>query len=446
MIRHGRLAAVSLVALAACAPPPAATPEVAAGADSVAAMDAIARDYVHLVLELGTHDDGYVDAYYGPDEWRAEAEATPRPVAEIGRVAGELSLRAAALPLPAGDDAELWRLRRTFLAKQLAAVAARTALLGGARMSFDEESRALYDAVAPHHDATDFTATLAEIDRLVPGAGPLAERLAAWQRDFVVPPDRLGAVFDAAIAACRERTRRHVELPADEGFRVEFVTDRPWSAYNWYQGHHQSLIQVNTELPVHIDRAIDLACHEGYPGHHVYNALLESRLVEGRGWVELTVYPLYSPQSLIAEGTANFGIHVAFPGDERLAFERTTLFPLAGLDPDRAAEYARVQELRAGLDDAGNEAARRYLEGDIDRDAAIGWLERYALMTRERAAQRVRFFDTYRAYVINYTLGQDLVRRWVESRGGTAEDPERRWEVFTELLTTPRVASELTAG
>ena len=36
---------------------------------------------------------------------------------------------------------------------------------------------------------------------------------------------------------------------------------------------------MNTDLPIYIDRAIDLACHEGYPGHHVYNVLLEKNLV-----------------------------------------------------------------------------------------------------------------------------------------------------------------------
>ena len=51
--------------------------------------------------------------------------------------------------------------------------------------------------------------------------------------------------------------------------------------YNWYKGNLRSVIQVNTDLPLAVDRAIDLACHEGYPGHHVYNALLEQRLVKG---------------------------------------------------------------------------------------------------------------------------------------------------------------------
>jgi hypothetical protein len=234
-----------------------------------------------------------------------------------------------------------------------------------------------------------------------------------------------------------------VQLPSDERFTVEYVTNKSWSGYNWYQGGFRSLIQVNTDLPIYIDRAVDLACHEGYPGHHVYNALLEKHLVKDRGWVEFTLYPLFSPQSLIAEGTANFGIEVAFPGKERVAFEQSKLFPLAGLDPSKAAQYYEVQALVDELSYAGNEAARRYLDGKIDAAAAVAWLEKYALMPHDRAAQRVRFFDQYRSYVINYNYGKDLVRKFIESRGGTASNPERRWQEFESLLSSPRLPSEL---
>ena len=203
------------------------------------------------------------------------------------------------------------------------------------------------------------------------------------------------------------------------------------------------MIQVNTDLPIYIDRAIDLACHEGYPGHHVYNALLEKHLVRDRGWVEFSIYPLFSPQSLIAEGTANFGIEVAFPGKDRVEFERATLFPAAGLDPTRASEYYEVQALVDQLSYAGNEAARRYLNKQIDASQAATWLERYALMQHERAVQRVRFFDQYRSYVINYNLGKDMVRRFIESRGGTAAAPGKRWAEFEGLLSSPRLPSGL---
>jgi len=282
-----------------------------------------------------------------------------------------------------------------------------------------------------------------EIERALPGDGPLVDRYEVFRQKFIIPADRLARVFDRAIAECRARTLPHVQLPANESFTVEYVRNKPWSGYNWYQGNYRSLIQVNTDLPIYIDRAIDLACHEGYPGHHVYNALLEKHLVRDRGWVEFTVYPLFSPQSLIAEGTANYGIEVAFPGDERPAFERDVLFPEAGLDASRATAYAQVRAAVDRLLYAGNEAARKYLNGEIDRAAAAAWLVRYALSTPEQAEQRTRFFDTYRSYVINYNLGKDLVQRFVESRGGLASQPATRWAEFAHLLASPRLPSDL---
>jgi hypothetical protein len=257
----------------------------------------------------------------------------------------------------------------------------------------------------------------------------------------VIPKERLAAVFAAAIEGCRARTLEHIELPAGESFTLEYVTDKSWSGYNWYQGNFRSLIQINTDLPIYIDRAIDLACHEGYPGHHVYNVLLEQHLVRERGWREHTVYPLFSPQSLIAEGTANYGIDVAFPDDERRRFERDVLFPAAGLDAGRVDEYYEILALVEQLSYAGNEAARRYRDGVIDAAAAAQWFETYALYSAERAAQRVRFVDQYGAYVINYNLGKDLVASYVERRAG--DDSQLRWREFAKLISSPRLPSAL---
>src|SRR5688500_4589382 len=296
-------------------------------------MNTIAQSYVKLVLAVGQHDADYVDAYYGPPDWRKEAEAARAPLNSLLDRAQQLAAQAAGVPAPTDD---LERLRHAFLRRQLEAVAARLRMLQGERLSFDAESRALYDAVAPTQPESAFQEVLNQLDARFPGSGPLVERYEAFRRAFIIPKDRLDHVFTTAIAACRERTARHVELPPGERFTVEYVTNKSWSGYNWYQGDLRSLIQVNTDLPIYIDRAIDLACHEGYPGHHVYNALLEKHLVKDRGWIEFTVYPLFSPQSLIAEGTANYGIEVAFPGEERVAYEQEVLFPAAGLDASRA--------------------------------------------------------------------------------------------------------------
>ena len=395
-------------------------------------MNTIAEQYVKLVLAVGQHDADYVDAFYGPAEWKTDAARQKVPLAEIDATAARLGTAIGAVRQ---DGDELARLRREYLRRQLEALRARVRILQGAKLTFDEESQALYDAVAPRHPDAYFADILNEIDRALPGTGPLIERYDAFRQKFIVPADRLSPVFDRAIAECRGRTLARVTLPGDEHFTVEYVTGKPWSGYNWYQGGFRSLIQVNTDLPIYIDRAIDLACHEGYPGHHVYNALLEQHLVRERGWVEFTIYPLFSPQSLIAEGTANYGIEVAFPGAERLAFERDVLFPVAGLDPSRAEAYARVRTLVDRLAYAGNEAARRYVNGEIDRATAAAWMSRYAMSSPKAAEQRTHFFDTYRSYVINYNLGKDLVKQFVESRRGN------RWDEFANLLASPRLPS-----
>jgi hypothetical protein len=435
-------AAAALAAGCAARTEPAAPPSTASAADHDV-MNSIAGQYVSLVLAVGVHDSDYVDAYYGPPAKRAEAEALKLPLPRIRESATAVLSALRAAP-PSGDELSI--LRHQYLTRQLQALIARTDMLSGVKMTFEEEAPALYDAKAPRLGEDHFRPILGELDRLLPGPGPLIDRFTAFRDAFSIPKERLDAVFTAAIDECRRRTIPHVDLPAGETFTVEYVTGKSWSAYNWYQGGFKSLIQVNTELPVSIDRAIDLACHEGYPGHHVYNALLEKHLVRDRGWPEFTVYPLFSPQSLIAEGTANYGIEVAFPGDERVRFERERLYPLAGLDPARAAEYDRVRRLVDRLSYAGNEAARRYLDGEVDAAGAAAWLEQYALMPADRARQRIRFFDQYRSYVINYNLGQDMVRAYIESRGGTAGHPEVRWREFTRLLASPRLPGGLKAS
>ena len=405
-------------------------------------LNDVAEPYVRLVLAMGAHDADYVDAYYGPPQWRADADAARRPLEAIDAEASTL-LQSLAAVQPGADADSLVRLRHGYLTRQLEAMRARVGMLQGKSLTFDRESQALYDAVAPHSDRSSFERTIDELGARLPGPGSVLERFDAFRHQFIIPRDRLDATFQAAIAAGRQRTLEHIRLPPGERFTVEYVTDKSWSGYNWYQGEYRSLIQVNTDLPIFVDRAIDLACHEGYPGHHVYNALLESRLVRDRGCVEFSVYALFSPQSLIAEGTANFGIDVAFPRDERIEIERRVIFPAAGLDHARAVEYDEVLALVDRLSYAGNEAARRYIDGDIDRDTAAEWLERYALYSPARARQRVRFIEQYRSYVINYNLGKDIVRRYIEGCGGTPADPARRWALFEELLCSPTLPSHL---
>ena len=409
------------------------------------ALDHAAEGYVKLALEVGAYSPGYIDAYYGPKEWVVTHDDS---VLRRGFPAIELRQKADVI-LAALDKAgrsklpEMEQLRVEFLRKQLLAVKAQIDLLSGRKFTFDQESKLFYDIVATVHGREEFEKTITALEEVLPGPGTLQERLAAFRKGFVIPADKLPAVFDAAIAECRRRTLARIALPAGENFQAAYVKDKPWGAYNWYKGNAFSLIEVNTDLPMHIDAPVRLAAHEGYPGHHVYNALLEEKLARGRGWVEFTVYPLFSPQSFIAEGTANYGIDLLFPGDERLEFEKRVLYPLAGLDPAAAAKYDRVRRLLSGLRHAETEAARGFLDNRLSRRQALEWLERFSLESPERAAKSLAFWKSYRSYVINYVLGEDIVRAYVERTAGPGASQDRRWHLFYELLTTPRTPSGL---
>jgi hypothetical protein len=105
------------------------------------------------------------------------------------------------------------------------------------------------------------------------------------------------------------------------------------------------------------------------------------------------------------------------------------------------ADYYRVLRLTKRLGFAGNEAARRYLNGEITAAAAAEWLTRFSLQEPARAQRSVRFMDKYRSYVINYNLGEELVRHYIEARAGT--DPTARWRVFGDLISSPRLPSGL---
>lgn len=405
---------------------------------AAAPLDDAASAYVKLVLGVGEHEDGYVDAYYGPAEVREAVKAAKPSLPALAAEADRLSAAVGAVD-PAPLSA-IERKRRAFLAAQIEAVKFRIGMIQGAKPTFQDEAEALFGVNPTLKPLSAYDPLLAKIEAVVPGDGPLADRVDAFKMRYAIPKDRLEPVMRAAIAECRARTAAHFKPPPEESFVLEFVTDKSWSGYNWYQGKAHSLIQVNTDLPIFIDRAVDLGCHEGYPGHHTHNALLEDRLVKGRGWVEFSVYPLFSPLSLIAEGEGNYGIDLAFPGEQRTAFEAKTLYPLAGLDPKTAAAYSALRKAVAGLTGARLTITADLLNGKIDRETAIALMQKYQLVSRARAEQSVRFSEGYRSYVLNYVTGQEMVKAKVERAG---KDPAARWKAMETILSEPTLPADL---
>jgi hypothetical protein len=395
---------------------------------SAPSLDEIAEAYVKLVLAIGRHDPNYVDAYYGPPAWRQEAEAgPPAPISALLARSRELLRRVRSC---APSD------RREFLEKQLVAAEGFLRRLSGERMSLAEEARLLYDIEPPARSRGEFERARQKLDSLLPGSGPLEARMAAFRKRFFVPGDRLAETVKACLELLRERTVAKAPLPDGEGVSLAFVQKKPWGAYNWYQGDLRSRIEVNTDLPIELPRLLRTIAHEAYPGHHTYNILLENRLARGKGWKEFTVYPLYSPQSLLAEGTADAGISVLFSDGEIVEVLERRLAPLAGLENEDFHRYEAISRALQELKEVRGEAAKMLLDEGKPEEEVAAFIERYGLETPERARKALDFARTYRSYVFTYTAGEDLVRAYI----GEGED---RADRFFRLLQRPATPSGL---
>jgi hypothetical protein len=420
------IAALVAIALASCAPKPPAGD-----------LNALAADYVHLTLEIGAHEDGYVDAYYGPAAWQDEAKAHPRTTAELKTAADALHGQIEAVEAASSDAAA--KRRAHTLAAYVASARFRLDMIDGARAPFVQEAQRLFAMTPEIKPLAAYDAVLARIDALVPGHGDLAQRVDAFRTRYVIPENKLQAVMQAAIDECRRRTLSHIALPQGEHFTLTFVKGESWGAYNYYHGNNQSEIQVDTDLPIYIDRAVGLGCHEGYPGHHVQGIYAE-KLYRQNGYVEDSIAPLFSPQGPLNEGGGNYGVDLAFPGAEKLAFEQATLYPLAGLDPATAPAF---EALGAAMDDLAGARltiAQQYLDGSINHDQAVALLQHYQLQNRDQAEKTLRFIDHYRSYVINYVSGEDLIRHYADSVG---HDNDAHWRAYISILSQPTLPENL---
>lgn len=401
-------------------------------------LNNLAEDYVRLGLNIGQYDSDFVDAYYGPDSLKPKAgklEVFPKDsllnsVAHIKSKLSEISTHLS----------DSGKIRAGWMSQQLTAFDRRIRIFSGEFKSFDEESKDLFGIAAPVYPESHYAALLDSLDKILPGNGDVQTRFQNLANQFIIPKDKLDTIFRITIAEARKKTKEQYELPVEESFSIEYVNNKPWSGYNWYKGQFKSIIQINTDTQIFLERAIDVGSHESYPGHHVYNMLLEKNLYRDRGWVEISLYPLFSPQSFIAEGSANYGVDLAYPGDNKILFAKEILLPFAGLDSTNLSLYFKALAIRSQLDYARNEAGRGLINGTMDEKQALDWMVKYCLNNEETALKSISFIKKYRSYIINYNYGMDLVKQYVESKAG---DEKKKWEVFGHLLSNPILPSEL---
>jgi hypothetical protein len=376
-------------------------------------MDVVVEQYLELCLRLGRHIDGLVDAYYGPEEIadRVEAEELRDPAALV---------QDAGLLLASVDDG--------WLGTQLVGLETVARKLAGEEVAYEDEVERCYGVRPEWTPEESFEAAHRELDEILPGDGPLAERYQAWREGEAVHGDSIASVFDAVSEDFRSRTASLFELPEGESVVVDYVSDEPWTAFNYYQGGLRSRIAVNTDVPMTPDILIGLVTHEAYPGHHTEHSWKEQLLVREGGRLEESALMVGTPSALIGEGIAELASEILL-GDER---ERVTAAHVDGTgvryDPDLSHAVNEAREPIAHV--GGNVALLIHTRG-ASEEKAVEYSMRWGLSSPRRAKQSVRFVTdpVWRAYITTYTNGYELCRKWVDG------DPARFKRLLTEQLT-----------
>ena len=393
-------------------------------------MDELADEYVRLVLALERHDRDYVDAYFGPPAWRAEARrGKPRPVPHLLRQARTLLDAVRTQP-----ESE----RRDFLERQIVAVESCLRQLSGERLAWREMLLTLLDAEPLPFRADEIKSGLDRLATLLPGRGRVAARLGRFLRRFAIRPERLRAVARACLHVTRARTAAHFELPPAENVRLRLVRGKPWAAYSRYLGGGRSIVEINADRPHHPGGLLQTMAHEAYPGHHTFLAVREDVLVRESGWREHSVHVLVSPLSVIAEGAAYMALSVIMAEGDVRDFLRRILAAETGLSVKDVESYLAVNSaLGIGRHEVSlaMEAARRALEEGARSREIIAFMIRGGVVA-DLARSVVPFIRTYRVYICSYRLGLDLVEAYV----GDGSDRIRR---YGEVLRRPFTPSAL---
>ena len=370
-------------------------------------FDAIAEGYVRASLKLAQHDPSLVEDWRGPDSWRPGARV---PVAQLME---EIATLDRQLDIARSDISSAPEYARgQYLAAQLNALRFAAERQLGRAASIDDQAREEFGITLPPFDAAAAARVRDRLQRVLAGDAPLADRVATLRRAAIVPEDRRADVIGQSLSRCSSDTAAVVAMPPDESISFRFRSGLGWDATARYEGNHKTTIEINDE-PLDVSRAFRLACHEGYPGHHVQHLLFD-RLVEERRWPELRLTPGFGPHLLLAEGAADLGADLVLTREERKWLYREGLFPAAGLSGHSIDALVEVEDALIALLPVVTDVARQYLGGSITQARALERLADEALITNP--AGTLAFIERRRARALVYGEGRRVVSELIKTK------------------------------
>ena len=172
-------------------------------------LDAFGRDYARLSFAIERHIPGFIDAYLGPEDTRAAldpddpAGAPPTPKSLV-TMARELLARIPSLDATEG--------RKGYLTKQVEAMLTTARRVAGEEIPYRDEVRLLFDVEPVATPEGIYDAAISDLDTLIPGTGPIAERMVSWRQGYAIPPETARRLVDVILPELRSRTEEFVDL------------------------------------------------------------------------------------------------------------------------------------------------------------------------------------------------------------------------------------------
>ena len=370
----------------------------------------VASRYIQLARGFARHDPSLIDHWLV-----APREGDPGPRQPVHVLRGDVDALADEIEEVLSAVSGLDRRRVQGLRGQVHALQLAARRLMGESLPFDAEARMGLGIAPARADLFEVDRAREGLEQLLPGTGALVERVAAFRAGFAVPPDRREQVTRAALDQCRAATRDRLRLPEDEAIDLAFVEGLPWDAHARYLGGHRTRIEVNGGRPLDLSRALRLACHEGYAGHHAQYIWMADVLVGERGWLEYSMVPGFGPHLLVSEGAAEAGADLAMPAARRLAAYRDHLVPAGGLRADDLERLVQVEDHLAAIEPLIGDIAREYLDNRINAATATERLSQEALVAD--AAGLLIFIERRRSRLLAYAEGRRVVREHLGGAG-----------------------------
>jgi hypothetical protein len=391
------------------------------------------KEYLLLALRINKISDGYVDAYYGPPELKTLVEnESVKSAKELIKVCKVLQKDL----LEKINDST----RQKYIGTMLNAMEVFLRVLNNEQIEFNEQVEAIL-GVKPktYENDSEFYTLQKEFTQVYSGKGTLAKRMEMYKERRRIPVSEIIVNFKRALEITRERTKEVFPelLPESESFKVQLAMEKVnWAFYDRYLGNYNSIIEVNPLQPIYWTTFLNIAAHEGYPGHHTEFSVKNKLLCNQLNWNEHRIILMNTPAGTVTEGIAETASYVLYKAEEKVRIELEEFCP----DPDKEDSIdilIKQSEIKYEVSKFMVHLANLANIEVWDKEELFNYGMEFGFIPKENLQNIISFMLDPKSRIVFYTYnyGRDLIT----NKYGFPPKVDK----FRLLLSKPTIASDL---